>query len=98
MNNKSNKKTGLQAFMRELVKEVIAEKKKGIDGKACWKGYRYAGTKDGKDKCIPVKGLKESKATCCGRCGRVHIPKSKGGHGCKKPYLSKTSPKHCKSK
>ena len=42
--------------------------------------------------------LSEAKATCCGRCGRVHIPKSQGGHGCKKPYLSKTSPKHCKNK
>mgnify|MGYP003670570798 FL=1 len=29
-------------------------KKKGIDGKACWDGYRYAGTKDGKDKCVKV--------------------------------------------
>jgi hypothetical protein len=29
-------------------------KKKGVDGKACWKGYRYAGTKNGKDKCVPV--------------------------------------------
>jgi len=42
--------------------------------------------------------LTESKATCCGRCGRVHIPKSKGGHGCKKPYISKESSKHCKNK
>lgn len=25
---------------------------KGADGKACWKGYRYAGTKNGKDKCV----------------------------------------------
>jgi hypothetical protein len=32
-----------------------AEKKKGADGKACWKGYRYAGTEKGKDKCVPVK-------------------------------------------
>tara|TARA_R110001606_G_scaffold209670_3_gene356938 strand:- start:491 stop:946 length:456 start_codon:yes stop_codon:yes gene_type:complete len=32
----------------------ILEKIKGIDGKACWDGYRYAGTKDGKDKCIKV--------------------------------------------
>lgn len=31
------------------------EKKKGADGKACWKGYRYAGTEDDKDKCVPVK-------------------------------------------
>jgi len=27
---------------------------KGADGKACWDGYRYAGTKKGKDKCVPV--------------------------------------------
>jgi hypothetical protein len=29
-------------------------KKKGADGKACWKNYRYAGTENGKDKCVPV--------------------------------------------
>jgi hypothetical protein len=29
-------------------------KKKGADGKACWKGYRYNGTENGKDKCVPV--------------------------------------------
>jgi len=28
---------------------------KGIDGKECWKGYRYGGTADGKDKCIKVE-------------------------------------------
>jgi hypothetical protein len=27
---------------------------KGADGKACWDGYRYNGTEDGKDKCVPV--------------------------------------------
>ncbi len=30
------------------------DKKKGVDGKACWKGYKYAGTKNGKDKCVPI--------------------------------------------
>lgn len=30
-------------------------KKKGVDGKACWKGYRFAGTVAGKDRCIKVK-------------------------------------------
>lgn len=30
------------------------EKKKGVDGKACWAGYRYAGTKKGKDVCVPT--------------------------------------------
>ena len=28
---------------------------KGIDGKECWKGYRYGGTENGKDKCIKVE-------------------------------------------
>jgi hypothetical protein len=31
---------------------------KGADGKACWKGKRYGGTKNGKDICLPVKGSK----------------------------------------
>ena len=39
--------------------EQAAEGKiKGADGKACWDGYRYAGTVKGKDKCIPVKKSK----------------------------------------
>ena len=29
-------------------------KKKGADGKACWDGYRYNGTENGKDKCVEV--------------------------------------------
>jgi hypothetical protein len=46
----------------KLVKVVTMneEKKKGIDGKACWKGYRYAGTENGKDKCVPVEEGRES--------------------------------------
>jgi hypothetical protein len=32
----------------------LKEKIKGADGKACWKGYKYAGTKNGKDKCVPI--------------------------------------------
>ena len=35
-------------------KNVGEEKKKGADGKACWKGYRYNGTKDGVDSCVKV--------------------------------------------
>lgn len=34
-------------------------KKKGVDGKACWKGYRFAGTENGKDKCVKVKKRKK---------------------------------------
>ena len=41
------------------VKEAIEEKLKGIDGKACWKGYKLAGTKKkgGKtvDNCVPME-------------------------------------------
>jgi hypothetical protein len=33
-------------------------------------------------------------ATCCGRCGRVH----ESSQECKKPYISKSSPKHCSNK
>ncbi len=36
------------------LKDIYEGKKKGADGKACWKGYRYAGTEDGKDKCVAV--------------------------------------------
>src|SRR6056300_1834359 len=51
------KKSELISLVREVVQ--IAEKKKGVDGKACWKGYRYAGTKNGKDVCIKAKGVNE---------------------------------------
>jgi len=42
---------------------MASKKKKGSDGKACWEGYRYAGTttkKDGtkKDKCVKVNRKK----------------------------------------
>ena len=33
----------------------MEDKVKGADGKACWDGYRYAGTKNGKDICKPIK-------------------------------------------
>jgi hypothetical protein len=37
------------------------QKKKGIDGKVCWDGYRYAGTKNGKDVCVPIGKKYDSK-------------------------------------
>jgi hypothetical protein len=36
------------------------EKKKGKDGKACWKGYKYAGQENGHDKCVKVGKAAES--------------------------------------
>lgn len=46
----------IEAFVNRVYKKELAmsEKVKGADGKACWKGYRYAGTEDGKDKCIKI--------------------------------------------
>ena len=35
----------------------MTKKIKGADGKACWEGYRYAGTKNSKDKCVKIKGM-----------------------------------------
>ena len=40
---------------------MATKKKKGADGKACGKGYRLAGTKNGKDKCVPVKKKRRSR-------------------------------------
>ena len=44
----------------KLIKETLSEeKKKGLDGKACWDGYKLQGTKmkGGKrvDNCVPIK-------------------------------------------
>lgn len=44
-----------QDTMKKWIKTVDETKKKGADGKACWDGYRYNGTKDGKDSCVKVK-------------------------------------------
>jgi hypothetical protein len=55
--------TALKKYMSAL---HMNEKIKGADGKACWKGYRHAGTENGKDKCIPVKSKKEAKLPVTG--------------------------------
>lgn len=58
-------------------KPVEEDKIKGKDGKACWKGYRYGGTEDGKDVCIKVR-----EATVRhDRYVRSHGKKASGGHG-----------------
>ena len=38
-----------------MYKKNKAGKEQGADGKACWEGYSYAGTENGKDKCVPNK-------------------------------------------
>jgi hypothetical protein len=42
---------------------VEEAKKKGADGKACWDGYRYNGTENGKDKCVKIGEHWENKMT-----------------------------------
>jgi hypothetical protein len=51
----------LDEFSKQLIERAVAEldeaknkegKEQGADGKACWDGYKYAGTKNGKDKCV----------------------------------------------
>jgi hypothetical protein len=37
------------------ISEKPGTKKKGADGKACWDGYRYGGTVNGRDVCTKMK-------------------------------------------
>ena len=37
------------------ISEKPNTKKKGIDGKQCWDGYRYGGTVNGRDICTKMK-------------------------------------------
>jgi len=58
-------KEGVEETAKKKNKEVEEEKKKGVDGKACWDGYRYAGKEqkaDGtyKDKCVKVNNSEYS--------------------------------------
>ena len=48
------------SLLKQIIKEtLLEEKKKGLDGKACWDGYKLQGTKmkGGKrvDNCVPIK-------------------------------------------
>jgi len=43
----------------ETVAEAKKDKAKGADGKACWDGYRYSGTTNGKDDCVEVEEAEE---------------------------------------
>jgi hypothetical protein len=55
-------KQAIQKFVTRP-QQGVSEKIKGADGKACWKGYKYAGTKNGKDKCVPIGEDIENKMT-----------------------------------
>jgi hypothetical protein len=49
----------------------MSDKLKGADGKECWKGYRHAGTTNGKDKCVKV----EIADSYCSQCLIEYIKK-----------------------
>ena len=53
------KKSQLRNIIRESIKELLEGKKKGLDGKACWDGYKLQGTKmkGGKrvDNCVKME-------------------------------------------
>jgi len=40
---------------KQFVTEIKKGKIKGVDGKACWVGYRYNGTENDKDDCVKIK-------------------------------------------
>jgi hypothetical protein len=56
-------------FSKNLIERAVAEldeeknkegKEQGADGKACWKGYKYAGTEGGKDKCVKSEEVEKA--------------------------------------
>lgn len=56
-----NKVGGSKGLPEEFATEAKNKegKEQGADGKACWKGYKYAGTENGKDKCVKVEDIAE---------------------------------------
>ena len=54
-------------------------KERGSDGKACWDGYRHAGTEDGKDKCVPMEEGNEK-----GLWDNIHAKRKRGEKPAKK--------------
>ena len=49
---------------RERIRDIFEGKKKGLDGKACWKGYKLQGTKKKGNKtvddCVPVNEISDA--------------------------------------
>ena len=52
MNGKTMYRDGLN---EKPMRDKPSQKKKGSDGKACWDGYRYGGTVNGRDICTKMK-------------------------------------------
>ena len=56
----------------QTFKQFYEEKQKGVDGKACWKGYKRVGTKKKGDKtvdnCVKIKEASDGKFKPCDHC------------------------------
>ena len=67
------------------------EKEKGADGKACWDGYKYAGTEDGKDECVKMEEtetIDEETDKDRMACNKPrYIKKGEAGHGKKQKVV-----------
>ena len=83
----------LAEMIKEELDAVLAEneKEKGADGKACWDGYKYAGTEDGKDKCVKMEEtetIDEETDKDRMACNKPrYIKKGEAGHGKKQKVV-----------
>lgn len=76
----------------KVIEILSEEKQKGVDGKACWKGYKRMGTKKkgGKtvDNCVKVGESATTGATMAANIGTVDAPQlSPGKARGKKSYI-----------
>ena len=69
----------------EGLKDIVDHVMTGLDREAKAQGDFYKGRGN-------TSGTIDEGATCCGKCGRVHVK----GSGCKRPYLKGS--KHCRTK
>ena len=82
------KKAGLPPespkVMETILRDVFEGKKKGMDGKACWKGYKLQGTKKKGnrtvDNCVPMSEEEEMKPHKMYKGDKVIVAKNKAEH------------------
>ena len=82
------KKAGLPPespkVMEQIFEPIVEGKKKGMDGKACWKGYKLQGTKKKGnrtvDNCVPMSEEEEMKPHKMYKGDKVIVAKNKAEH------------------
>ena len=84
----NNLAEGDSAYEQRMITQIKRAKK---DGVAIFKLPTKTQEYYRKNKRKFEQGLNEEKATCCGKCGRVHVKGTK----CKTPYLK--GAKHCRN-